>query len=74
MSMGGSVFQRRVNLLKKKLLVRLLEDLMCWSLKLDNDLVLLEVIVKKFEILNLGVRLLNDLIYIYEFQCHHKSK
>ena len=37
---------------------------MCWSLKLDNDLVLLEVIVKKFEILNLGVRLLNDLIYM----------
>ena len=35
---------------------------MCWSLKLDDDLVLLEVNVKKSEILKLTVRLLIDLI------------
>ena len=35
---------------------------MCWSLKLDDDLVLLEVNVKKSVILKLGVGLLIDLI------------
>ena len=35
---------------------------MCWSLKLDDDLVLLEENVKKSEILKLEVGLLIDLI------------
>ena len=35
---------------------------MCWNLKLDDDLVLLEVNDKKSEIFKLGVRLLIDLI------------
>ena len=35
---------------------------MCWSLKLDDDLVLLEENVKKSEILKPGVGLLIDLI------------
>ena len=59
MSMDGSALQRRGN---QKFLVRLFEDLMCWSLKLDNDLVLLEVNVKKSVILKPGVGLLIDLI------------
>ena len=35
---------------------------MCWSLKLDDDLVLLEVNVKKSEIIKLGVGFLIDSI------------
>ena len=37
MSMDGSAFQRQGNLLKQKFLVRLFEDLMCWSLKLNDE-------------------------------------
>ena len=51
------------------------KDLVCWSLRLDNNLVAiqLEVKIRKFEVLKLAVGLLTDLIKISNSSSVHAS-